>query len=117
MSVRTSQLCDFPAVVDGLCPDPAAGTCSLCQRDACSDHLGAAQFGSIVGGRSHPSNQFFGLGAAVACVCKLCFDELTRLRDDPGLLAVAEKIEHDAIETARALIAERKLKESAGGTR
>jgi len=118
MSVREARLCDYEK-----CNNPAAGTCVLCDRDACKEHLGrhyltvAVMIGELGGHASGCLGK--SAGVAVCSDCYTALDAFTRglnqgASDEYPLSEAVAPFRDQLIELVGAFLAEKKLAKKSG---
>ena len=112
MSERTTRLCDVVESTGALCTRTFEEVCSLCELDVCSFHKGANFLGSrITVAATNPNDGI--LGFTHVAVCRQCADalhDLTGPRTRLEFGELAKSIQAQLVETARAILAEQKLK-------
>ena len=112
MSERTVRLCDSVDSAGKLCEGSFKAVCPLCDRDMCSYHMSGA-FLSVTIGASSSSQQRI-LGFTNTETCGRCRDALNDFDTRPEIGQIARSILPALIQTARALLAEKKLTGSKG---
>jgi len=112
MSERTVRLCDV-STENGICTAPFEMVCPLCQRDVCSYHKGNQPLGPYIR-VTHASGEAI-LGFCYEFVCRSCADALAILPSEMtnAFGKLARSIQQAVLDTARATLAEHKLKKSA----
>lgn len=113
MSTRSVRLCDAVNSNGDVCPQPFSEVCPLCDRDLCDTHTGSNYFGPTID--VGPSGDKRNLGYSAVHVCEMCNRALggfigAEQRKEFGV--ITKSIMEQLIETARALLAEKKLAES-----
>lgn len=115
MSDRTVRLCDSADSAGKLCDGVFKAVCLLCDRDMCNYHMNGAFLSVTV--EASASSQRHILGFTNTEVCGRCRDALGDFTGNdtrPEIGQLVKSILPALIQTARALLAEKKLVGSKG---
>jgi hypothetical protein len=115
MGERTVRLCDIPDSAGKLCEGSFKAVCSLCDRDVCNFHMSGAFLSATIAASTSSQQQILGFTNTEVCGrCREVLSDYTGARARPEFGQLARSILPALIQTARALLAEKKLTESKG---